>query len=459
MKSLQNNMQPLTDQSTQQEGRLAVNANQEAAAKLGVVIPGSTTPAQAYKQANLGEGDPYATALGTQAGKALQVANEPIDETAIYRNKLGLFQGEIDAVNKIYQEKLAQQITQGQGNLGTGRAIQARSGTLGSDFGVAQTADITRQNTNQEDLVRAELAAKIGAIMGTVRGDVATELAAKREAQRAGSQDYLTYLGSQSERKTSNTQKLASLLLDQGLTPDQIDPAQLKQAASSYGVSVQDILGAYASEKKTRDAALQDSQFNLSEGQARFDADGNLIASRAKTYAPSSGNGGGLTRYQQFSATQSLAKDTQARTANARELSRQATMIDNAYNNIVSGKNRSLNTQVIVTSFNKILDPTSVVRESEYDRTAAGQALIAQLEGKVQNIAQGGAGVTNVTLKEASDIAKQYIQGANASILAENARSQQIADSFGLNSDFVGSVGGQSGGSNPNDPLGLFGEQ
>ena len=155
---------------------------------------------------------------------------------------------------------------------------------------------------------------------------------------------------------------------------------------------------------------------------------------------------GGLTPYQQFQATQSISKDNQARTENAREMARQATLIENSYNNILQGGDRSLNTQAIITSFNKILDPTSVVRESEYDRTAAGQSLIARLEGKVQNIAKGGAGVTPETLKEASDIAKQYLAGARASIQAQNTRAENMATQFGLNPDFVGSTYQDTGG-------------
>ena len=150
-----------------------------------------------------------------------------------------------------------------------------------------------------------------------------------------------------------------------------------------------------------------------------------------------SGGDSGLTPYQKFTATQSVAKDTQSRTQNAREMQRQAELINSSYQNIIDGGDRSLNTQAIVTSFNKILDPTSVVRESEFDRTAAGQSLISQLQGKVDNITKGGAGVTIETLKSAADIANKYLEGARKSIDDQNRRAKDMADSFGLNPDFV----------------------
>jgi hypothetical protein len=121
-------------------------------------------------------------------------------------------------------------------------------------------------------------------------------------------------------------------------------------------------------------------------------------------------------------------------------MSRQATLIQNSYANIESGGDRSLNTQAIITSFNKILDPSSVVRESEYDRTAEGQSLINRLQGKYDNIIKGGAGVSLATLKEAKEIADQYIKGAKKSIDAQNQRAQSMAKEFGLNEDFVTST-------------------
>lgn len=150
-----------------------------------------------------------------------------------------------------------------------------------------------------------------------------------------------------------------------------------------------------------------------------------------------------LTPYQRLQATQSIAKDVQMRTANAREISRQAKLITDSYNNILNGGDRSLNTQAIVTSFNKILDPTSVVRESEFDRTAKGQSLLERLRGKADAIATGGAGVTQETLKEASDIASEYLRNSSESIQQENQRALQLADEFGLTGSSVTSSGYQ----------------
>lgn len=152
---------------------------------------------------------------------------------------------------------------------------------------------------------------------------------------------------------------------------------------------------------------------------------------------PKSATGDSLTPYQQFQATQSISKDTATRTENAREIARQSGIMNQAYSSFTSGGDKNIATQAIIATFNKILDPTSVVRESEYDRTAAGQSLLARIQGKYDNITQGGSSVTPETLKAAVDLADQYMKNAQKSIVKENERAKLMASNFGLNPDFV----------------------
>ncbi len=72
-------------------------------------------------------------------------------------------------------------------------------------------------------------------------------------------------------------------------------------------------------------------------------------------------------------------------------------------------ENRLAVQQAIITSFNKITDPTSVVRESEYARTPEGASVINRLRGFVEKITKGGKLVTqdNVEIRDtARTIAK-----------------------------------------------------
>lgn len=49
--------------------------------------------------------------------------------------------------------------------------------------------------------------------------------------------------------------------------------------------------------------------------------------------------------------------------------------------------------QTVITTFNKLLDPTSVVRESEYARTPQDLAMLARIRGKWDKVTKGGAGL------------------------------------------------------------------
>lgn len=83
-----------------------------------------------------------------------------------------------------------------------------------------------------------------------------------------------------------------------------------------------------------------------------------------------------------------------------------ATQVQNSFNQINSAYGEALSAtddkttkaaadQALVISFNKMLDPGSVVREGEFARSTEGQSLINQWKGKVEKLEQGGVGLTD----------------------------------------------------------------
>jgi hypothetical protein len=251
-------------------------------------------------------------ALGFNAGNYEQgrtfeeIYGKPEDERKIMRNQMRLFQSEIDATNRIYDQMLAEEKQRGKGRIGSATAIQARGGLLGSDFANAQNNLTLSENAQAERAVQAERQAKIGAIMGNVRKAVADQITEKRLARQQGADNYIAYLASSSARKEKNLSAVASDMLDQDIDPATMDKKELDEVAKMAGVSTSEILAAYRSAKTAKTKAdtaeslstrkteaeiakLNDRSFTLSEGQAYYDADGKLIASRAKTYAPKDG--------------------------------------------------------------------------------------------------------------------------------------------------------------------------
>jgi len=228
------------------------------------------------------------------------------DQRAILRRQTQMFQGEIDATNQVYDQIYRQTQQQGEGRLGSNAAISGRSGLLGSDFGQARTDGIMTDNNQQLNGVLAEKQAKIGAIMGKVRTSVADELNAKRTAQKDSADALIKFNSEKASRKTNNLNKLVSSMLDQGVDLSEVTPEDIKAIQDQTGLTKSEIAAQFASEKATRASAQakadletrkteseinknNDRAFTLSEGGARYDANGNMIASRAKTFAPDSG--------------------------------------------------------------------------------------------------------------------------------------------------------------------------
>jgi len=73
--------------------------------------------------------------------------------------------------------------------------------------------------------------------------------------------------------------------------------------------------------------------------------------------------------------------------------------------------NKVASDQAMITLFNKITDPTSVVRESEYARTPANLALINRLKGKVEKVMTGGAGLTDADRNAIMSMVRQFKSG------------------------------------------------
>ncbi len=143
-----------------------------------------------------------------------------------------------------------------------------------------------------------------------------------------------------------------------------------------------------------------------------------------------------LTPGQAFSATRQLRNDFVRETAAARTVTQQLGLMKSSLAAAEKG-DMAAGSQGVLVTFQKILDPNSVVRESEYARSASGQALLSRIEGAVAKLAQGGAGIPLSELKAFVSLGEQFV--ANQSKAANEAKSQvdAIASEYGLNPDHI----------------------
>tara|TARA_R100000458_G_C8276089_1_gene251292 strand:- start:2481 stop:3443 length:963 start_codon:yes stop_codon:yes gene_type:complete len=92
--------------------------------------------------------------------------------------------------------------------------------------------------------------------------------------------------------------------------------------------------------------------------------------------------------------------------------------MDNVWENYKKNPGESKNAldQALVITFNKMMDPGSVVRESEYARTPQGQSLISRMVGFAEKIKEGGVGLTDKEREEIVKISKQLQEGHNIEV-------------------------------------------
>ena len=303
--------------------------------------------------------------------------NRRVDREDIMRDTLRQFQGEIDAQNSVYAGKLSEAKLQGLDRLQRVRAENFNSGAVNSSFEEAAIQRANDYNSNVEGAINNEKLATISAIESAARELGNKYYQEKKAAKDAGLEAYMTSLGNAKTAKQAIANDIASNIIMSNFELSQIEPSKLESIAKSAGVSVQSIKSAYDEAKKLAEAeqiaaeqeaakAERESQFNLSEGQARLDKYGNIIARLGKTYAPSSGGDGmNLTPGQINTTVNGIASafDNEP--------------IVKAYNTVQEGfqtiNSIGVNTSspaddiAFIYAFAKIMDPNSVVREGEYN--------------------------------------------------------------------------------------------
>lgn len=119
--------------------------------------------------------------------------------------------------------------------------------------------------------------------------------------------------------------------------------------------------------------------------------------------------------------------------------------------------NRSAATQTIITTYNKLLDETSVVREGEYARSEQLVPLMSRIEGAIQRITLGGASMRDSDLIALAEEAKAVSRSLESisDAAAANLRhgiEEELAD-YGIPASrvFGGSVVGRRAPAGPVD--------
>lgn len=125
-----------------------------------------------------------------------------------------------------------------------------------------------------------------------------------------------------------------------------------------------------------------------------------------------------------------------------KEINSRYTALVNSWNTYVnSGGSNTSSVEALQVLFQKILDPGSVVREGEFGRSASGQAALDRAAGYLQQLKDGGYGLSQQSLREMVATATEIRNGAKLGYDQTAQRYTGIADAMGLNADRVVSTG------------------
>lgn len=151
-----------------------------------------------------------------------------------------------------------------------------------------------------------------------------------------------------------------------------------------------------------------------------------------------------LNTQQRFAATTDLSKQWQTINAPYREMQRQLTLMQTGLDRVdadpIGGS------QAVLVTFQKVLDPSSVVRESEYARSPQGLGLLDRLQGMVEKYSAGGAGVPKPILDQMVQTARQFLVGMQGWNEQHRSRIQKTAESYGIDPGLVLGADAQGGG-------------
>lgn len=146
--------------------------------------------------------------------------------------------------------------------------------------------------------------------------------------------------------------------------------------------------------------------------------------------------GSALTPTAESNIVNRLSNQYTKASSSVAEITRQSKLMDAGLEAARKG-DMAAGSQAVLVTFQKILDPTSVVRESEYARSAEGQSLLARAEGAFDRLTQGGAGVPLSELEKFKSLADDIVRQSTGRLDSVRKRIKATADRYKIPHELV----------------------
>jgi two-component sensor histidine kinase len=156
----------------------------------------------------------------------------------------------------------------------------------------------------------------------------------------------------------------------------------------------------------------------------------------AMTSAASAASRGGAADDRRFRGEDRMKNDFEQVTKSPREGYAAAQQVRPLLAGSAGRKLSNVEQQALITLFNKFLDPTSVVREGEFNRMAQGMGLGQRVQNWQDKILSGSI-ITPQMVQEIGRVAQLYEQDAVAKLQQQAAEYQNIASQRGYDPSAV----------------------
>lgn len=215
-------------------------------------------------------------------------ANSTIDEDSIRKDFKKRIQEQIDGINNVYASMLGNARIKAQNNVGMTRAVNARSGLLGSDFASADEKNMDRANQEVEDTLLAEQTAKINALLSGQEDKADTYIQNLKAEKEKAQSDVLSNITTRATARTSNASKISQYLLTKGITDlNQLSPDDQKKIEAEYGVDPATLASAFTTEltnkQKNDDTINKDRYKTIADGAYLYDSQTGKIIENPKS--------------------------------------------------------------------------------------------------------------------------------------------------------------------------------
>lgn len=124
------------------------------------------------------------------------------------------------------------------------------------------------------------------------------------------------------------------------------------------------------------------------------------------------------------------------------EIQAQLQRLEKAMGENAKGGSKVAVDQALITILNKMLDPESVVRESEYARTSQDISLLNKLQGKLGKLSTGGAGLTDEERDAIATMARNFADVSKTMYDEQTGYYSDLATRYGYAPENIIRLGG-----------------